>query len=46
LYTKSGLKSGPKNFWELHGVEVDMGVLASDPNPSVGDDTFRLLFLE
>ena len=46
LYTKSGLKSGPKNFWEPHGVvEVDMGVLASDPKPSPGDDTFRLLFL-
>ena len=46
LYNKSGLKSGPKNFWELHGVEVDIGVLASDPKPSVGDVTFRLLFLE
>lgn len=45
LYTNSGLKSGPKNFWELIGVE-DMGVLASEPKPSVDEDTFLFLFLK
>ena len=48
LYTNSGLKSGPKNFWfELHeGVEVDMGVLASEPRPSVEEEIFLLRFLQ
>ena len=46
LYTKSGLKSGPKNVWELQGVEVDMGVLASEPRPSVDEDILRFRLLK
>ena len=45
LYTRSALKSGPKNFCELLGVDVDIGVLASDARPSVEEDTFLLRFL-
>ena len=45
LYTRSALKSGPKNFCELLGVDVDIGVLASDARPSVEEETFLLRFL-
>lgn len=48
LNTRSGLKSAPKNVWLLEvalGVDVDIGVSASLPRPSVEDESFLFRFL-